>query len=207
MKVLILMVQGASDLGKRLETDLRVNLVLRHDDRLCPEPFDDRTNVWSDCGARQEDRGFSLGHDPVELIGNLADEILELAWGHGKLTLIALTGAIIGTYVTPPTDHKTLEHFYRTTRPFGLWGRFKRTLPPDLRAATTREHTYDLLALPFALGWQISLFLLPMELIIQNFQAFRWTLVVFIVSLVGMYFLWYRQLPPADAPVPQDSNT
>jgi len=117
------------------------------------------------------------------------------------LTSIALTGAILGTYLTPPTPHKVLDHFYQTTRPFGLWGTFKRNLPPETRRATTREHINDLLALPFALGWQITLFLLPMQLIIRNYQAFGWTLIIFAVCLVGMYFFWYRNLPSPEAPV------
>lgn len=110
---------------------------------------------------------------------------------------ISLAGAILGTFLTKPTDRKVLENFYRTTRPFGLWGPLKKTLPPDVRKATTREHFYDLIALPFVLFWQVTLFLLPMQLIIHNYHDFKITLPIFIVSLIGMYFLWYRQLPPA----------
>jgi SSS family solute:Na+ symporter len=63
----------------------------------------------------------------------------------------------------------------------------------------TREHRHDLIALPFTLGWQITLFLLPMQLVVRNFQAFGCTLVIFLVCLGGMYVFWYRHLPRAEA--------
>ncbi|MFQ5805967.1 MAG: sodium:solute symporter [Phycisphaerae bacterium] len=116
------------------------------------------------------------------------------------LVVIGLIGSILGTYLTKPTDPKVAEHFYRTTRPFGLWGRLKRTLAPDVREAMTREHRRDLLALPFTLGWQITLFLLPMQLVVRNFQAFSYTLVIFLLCLGGMYVFWYRHLSPAEKP-------
>ena len=51
----------------------------------------------------------------------------------------------------------------------------------------TREHRNDLLALPFALGWQITLFLLPMQLIIRNWQGFRVAFAIFALCLGRMY--------------------
>jgi hypothetical protein len=113
-----------------------------------------------------------------------------------------LIGSVLGTYLTQPTDPKALEHFYRTTRPFGVWGRLKDTLAADVRKAMTREHRNDLIALPFTLGWQITLFLLPMQLVVRNFHAFGWTLLIFGICLGGMYVFWYRHLPPADGRAP-----
>lgn len=115
------------------------------------------------------------------------------------LVTIGLIGSILGTYLTRPTDPKVAEHFYRTTRPFGFWGPFKKRLAPPVRAAMTREHRRDLIALPFALGWQITLFLLPMQLVVRSYHSFWCTLVVFLVCLGGMYVFWYRHLPTAEA--------
>ena len=36
--------------------------------------------------------------------------------------------------------------------------------------------------------------MLPMQLIIQSFEAFWITLAIFIVCLTGLYFIWYRHL-------------
>jgi len=117
-------------------------------------------------------------------------------------TSIALVGAIVGTYLTKPADPKVVEHFYKTTRPFGFWGPLKSKLHPDTRRAMEREHFYDLAALPFALMWQITLFLLPMQAIIRDWRSFAITLAIFLVSLGGMIRLWYKNLPPADKRLP-----
>jgi hypothetical protein len=145
--------------------------------------------------------GFAIG-TVVGLTGAIVQRML---WPDmdGRLQFmimlgIGLIGSIVGTYLTVPTNRKILEHFYKTTRPFGLWGDLINTLSPDVRAITKKEHRNDLLALPFALGWQITLFMLPMQLMIHAYQAFGITLAVFIVSLIGLYFFWYKPLKKLD---------
>jgi len=130
---------------------------------------------------------------------------VDLVWflvdprGQFLLTMaIGFAGSIFGTYVTRPTDRKVLEHFYQTTRPFGWWGPLKDCLPADVQKRMKKEHFYDVLSLPFAIVWQVTLFLLPMQLIIRSWNAFFVTLVIFSISLLGLYFFWYRQLPEAN---------
>jgi len=111
---------------------------------------------------------------------------------------IGFAATIFGSLITKPTDRKVLENFYRKTRPFGLWGPFKGILSDEVREKMQREHRNDLLAVPFTLLWQVTLLLLPMQLVIHSFKAFGVTLVLFIIGLAGMYIFWYRNLPPAD---------
>lgn len=142
----------------------------------------------------------------VGILGAVVQRWLHPDMGpHAKFilhTCVALTGAIVGTYITKPTDPKIVEFFYKTTRPFGIWGPFKRKLHPETRRKMEREHFYDLAALPFALLWQITLFLLPMQAIIRDWRSFGITLVLFLGSLYALIRLWYRQLPPADKRLP-----
>jgi len=117
-----------------------------------------------------------------------------LRW-YRPLVPIGTTGSIIGTFMTRPTDRRVLDNFYRTTRPFGFWEPLMGVLDPEVRTVMLKEHRNDILALPFALAWQITLFLLPMQLIIKSYHAAALTSVVFIAGLTGMYFFWYRNLP------------
>ena len=117
---------------------------------------------------------------------------------------IGVVAGVIGTYLFKPTDRAVLERFYKTTRPFGFWGPFKKTLDPQMLAITKREHFYDIACIPFALGWQITLFLWPMLLLIQAWTALWVTLAIFFFCLGMMYLLWYRQLPPKETPNYED---
>ncbi len=117
-------------------------------------------------------------------------------WKFIILTTLSMIGIIVGTYLTAPTDRKVLEHFYKTTRPFGFWGPFRHLLSPAERAATKREHFYDIICVPFGLAWQVCLFLMPMQLLVGNNHAFRVTLVIFLISLAFLYQFWYKKLPP-----------
>ena len=142
---------------------------------------------------------------------NLADDAqlvlagINLVWflldprGQFLLTMaIGFAGSILGTYVTKPTNRKVLEHFYQTTRPFGWWGPLEDCLPADVRQRMKKEHFYDVLSLPFAIVWQVTIFLLPMQLIIRSWNAFLVTLVIFTISLTGLYLFWYQKLPAAN---------
>ena len=119
------------------------------------------------------------------------DERLQFILATG----LSITGTIVGTYLTRPTDPEVLRRFYIKTRPFGLWGKYKDMLPEKLRRKTTREHMFDILVLPFVLLWQITLFMLPMQFIIKSYRSFAVTGIIFVMCMAAMYFLWYRQLP------------
>ncbi|MBN1292445.1 MAG: sodium:solute symporter [Candidatus Latescibacteria bacterium] len=119
------------------------------------------------------------------------DERLQFVF----LISISLTATIIGTFITKPTDRRILENFYRKTRPFGFWGPLRKILPHDQRASMKSEHFYDIISLPFVMIWQITLFMMPMQLIIRAYDAFWATFAVFAACLVAIYFFWYRKLP------------
>jgi Na+/proline symporter len=122
------------------------------------------------------------------------------------LTIIGTAGCVLGTLLTRPTDPRVLEHFYRTTRPFGFWKRLHHVLTPEQLKATRRENFHDIITVPFALLWQITLFILPMQVIIGAWSQFWPTLAIFLVSLTGVLVLWYRNLPPATAGVPDGGD-
>lgn len=113
------------------------------------------------------------------------------------LTPISFVFAVAGSYLGAPTDAEVLRNFYRRTRPFGLWKPLEGALDADELAAARREHRYDLLALPFGLVWMVTMYLLPMQLLLHQWQSSVLTALLFAGSSVGLYFYWYKQLPDA----------
>ncbi len=116
-------------------------------------------------------------------------------WQFVYVLITGSTGCILGTLIGKPTDFEVLKNFYKTTWPFGFWKPLKSDLDEKTRLEMGKEHKNDLMAVPFTYGWQITLFLWPMLLLVRNWKGFFVTFVLFCISLIGMYFTWYRNLP------------
>jgi len=145
--------------------------------------------------------GFAIG-TMAGIIGAVVQRMfwpqLPEQWQFVILTLFAAVCSVIGTYATKPTDGKVLENFYKITRPFGFWKPLRHILADDVKAKMRKEHRNDLLALPFVATWLVTMFLMPMQLIIRQYKAFSITLSLFIISVIFIYIFWYRNLPSED---------
>jgi Na+/proline symporter len=144
--------------------------------------------------------GFALG-TLLGLVGALAQRVFLPGMVEWQQFLFMVTvgtvATLIATYIRPPTERAVLEHFYRTTKPFGLWGPLRGSVPAEEAAAMAKEHKYDLISLPFALFWQFSLLMLPLLLIVREYRSSAVVGSMLAVSLTGLYFFWYKKLPPA----------
>jgi solute:Na+ symporter, SSS family len=116
------------------------------------------------------------------------------------MTALSFTGTIGGSLLTQPTPMPVLKHFYRTTRPFGWWGPLRGEFRGAERQAIDRENRNDILTVPFAMVWTVTLFLLPMEFVIKAYSSFLITLPVFLIAVMGMYWFWWRNLNAPGTP-------
>jgi hypothetical protein len=119
------------------------------------------------------------------------------------VTSVGLISSVIGTYLSSPTDKKILDNFYLKTRPFGFWKPFKHLLGNEALKATQKEHFFDIISLPFVFFWQVCILLVPMQLLIGAYKSSIVTIAILVVSLVGMYFFWYKQLPAENFELPK----
>lgn len=109
---------------------------------------------------------------------------------------IAFSGTIMGCLLTRPTDMETLLYFYKKTRPFGLWGPVREHLKVEQLSYIDSENKRDILSVPIAFFYQVGLFLIPMQIIIHSFTSLYWSLPIFVLSCLGMYFVWYKNQRP-----------
>jgi Na+/proline symporter len=119
---------------------------------------------------------------------------------------LSFGGTIFLSLATAPTDKGKLRRFYRNTRPFGFWAPFWQEISPAEKASWSAEHRNDILAIPFLLIAQVTLFLLPMQLVIHAYRSFGFTLPIFLSALLGVYFFWWKKLPPASDPAAPDAG-
>ena len=123
---------------------------------------------------------------------------LNEVWQFVFVLTVGLVSSVTVALLTAPTDPGVLRKMYLETRPFGVWGHLKETLSPEERERTSREHRQDLVALPFAMLWQITLFLAPMLFIIHNWGSFAAASAICLGSFVAMWVLWFRHQPKAN---------
>ena len=153
---------------------------------------------WWRCNAFGIFGGLLVGGVGAVVQRIMSPDMLE--WKQFFLmTALSFVGTIVGSLMTEPTPMENLRHFYRTTRPFGFWGPVEDQIQGEAHAAMRREHRNDILAVPFALLWQVTLFLLPMQLVIKCYSAFLYTLPLFLIGCAGMYQFWWKALPPKDS--------
>ncbi len=117
-------------------------------------------------------------------------------------TVSSLTGMIIGTFASAPTDKSVLLEFYRRTRPFGFWKPVRQSIADSVLSKINAENKRDIISTFMAVPWQLVLFLCGMALMTQRWDQFAWLLLIFIALSVGLYFKWYRHLS-TEVEVPQ----
>jgi Na+/proline symporter len=110
------------------------------------------------------------------------------------VNICALSGMIIGTYASSPTDEKVLFEFYKRTRPFGFWGPIRKKLASEKLEEINKENRRDILSTFFAVPWQVILFLTGMAVIFKRWDQFSWLLLLLIILSLGLYFNWFRHL-------------
>jgi hypothetical protein len=111
------------------------------------------------------------------------------------MTALSFIGTIAGSFLTKPTDMNILRDFYRKTRPFGFWKPLINELPEEEKATIKRENHNDIWTVPIALVWQVSMFLVAMQIVLHSYRDAVWTGMVFLISSFGLYWVWYRNLP------------
>ncbi|MCD4693242.1 MAG: sodium:solute symporter, partial [Calditrichales bacterium] len=109
-------------------------------------------------------------------------------------TVSSLIGMIIGTYVSKPTDERTLFEFYKRTRPFGFWKPVRKKIAAETMDKINKENRRDILSTFFAVPWQVVLFLTGMAVILKRWDQFLWLGLILIILSAGLYFNWFRHL-------------
>ena len=106
----------------------------------------------------------------------------------------SLLGCVIGTYYTKPTDDEVLFNFYKITRPFGFWNKVRNQLSNDVLSKINGENRRDIIAIFFAVPWQVVLFLTGMMVVMKQWTNVFNLLLLLIPLSLGLYWFWFRHL-------------
>ncbi len=103
-------------------------------------------------------------------------------------------GCILGTFLTKATDKSVLLNFYKITRPFGFWSSIKSQLSNENQEKINEENSRDIIAIFFAVPWQIVLFLTGMMIVLKQWSNFFSLMMILLFLSAGLYWFWFRHL-------------
>lgn len=126
---------------------------------------------------------------PKVLGRGLADH--EMFMVNGSWTFLA---SLITTLNTAPPPMDVLREFYRRTKPFGFWGPVRAELAAADVAANRRANLMEIASAVLAMPAQLTLFLLPMAIIMKSWNQAAGLAVVLLLLGTALYFTWYRNL-------------
>ncbi|ALS99782.1 sodium:solute symporter family protein [Lacimicrobium alkaliphilum] len=111
------------------------------------------------------------------------------------LLLLSLFGSVAGTLMTAPESDQVLCRFYAQVRPWGFWGPVRqKVLAESPELAEDIHGARDLVNVAVGIIWQLSLVIMPIYLVIQQWYGL---LSAFVVTALTSWILkknWFDKL-------------
>ena len=123
------------------------------------------------------------------------------------MSILAVSSAasVLVALVTRPDSEDVLKGFYRSVRPWGLWGPIYDKLKADVpNLQKNRDFRRDVFNLAVGLVWQTAMVALPIYLVLQQWGRTALCLGVFLATSVVLKLTWYNKLGPGEMYLPED---
>ena len=105
--------------------------------------------------------------------------------------IVSLIGSFVGTFLTVPTDMKTLKSFYKTVRPWGWWNPIYKELHNE--DSTIKKNTNlsnDMLNCGIGIIWQSSMIVTPIYFVIRDYPKGLIALSAFVITSLILKYTW-----------------
>ena len=134
-------------------------------------------------------------------------EPLPLYFGLPVIAIASTLLTIAISLVTSPTDSATLKNFYRKVQPAGFWGPVQRELLEDEPGfRKDLPFSIEFLNTLLAMAGITALYVSMLYLVLHRLTIGFGLLGVTLVSVVILYFTWYKTLPPPAAPPSEEAE-
>lgn len=148
--------------------------------------------------------GMALSLGQVFVDTTMLDQPLPLYIGFPVIAVLSTIITIVVSLMTQPTDIETLKNFYRKVQPAGAWQPAKAAVlaeTPDFKKQSPFK--LDLFNTVVSLVGITALYVAMLYLILHRLEIGFALLATTLVSVIILYFTWYKTLPPA-APTPSE---
>ena len=114
------------------------------------------------------------------------------------LLVISVIGCIAGTLLTKPEDDAVLKKFYKTVNPWGWWGPIRaKVMAEDPSFAPNHNAVHDLTNVAVGIVWQLCLVVLPIYIVLRQWNWVGGITVLLIVTTGFIKFRWFDRLEKA----------
>ena len=112
------------------------------------------------------------------------------------MLLIALAGALIGTFMAPPTDENVLKAFYKNIRPWGFWKPIHdKVVAEDPGFQGNKDFKKDMFNVFIGIIWQTCLVIFPIYLVLLKIVPFAVSLAIVVICSLILKKTWFDKLP------------
>jgi len=138
----------------------------------------------------------------------ILSEPLPLYIGFPVIAVLSTIITIVVSLLTAPTELETLKNFYRKVQPAGAWQPAKEAVlqeTPDFKKQS--PFSRDLFNTVVSMIGITALYVSMLYLILHRLQIAFGLLGTTLVTVVILYFTWYKHLPPpSNQPSEDDEN-
>jgi Na+/proline symporter len=148
---------------------------------------------------------LSLGQVFLEQFGFIPS--LPLYVGFPVIAIASTMITIVASLLTQPTDIETLKNFYRKVQPAGAWQPAKDAVlqeTPDFKKQS--PFSRDLLNTVVAMIGITALYVSMLYLILHRLTVGFALLGTTLLTVIILYFTWYKNLPPPSEQPSEDSE-
>lgn len=139
--------------------------------------------------------GMVFGLIPALIFPYVFSETLDLYY-FPWLLIISVAGALLGTFLTKPTEEETLKEFYRTVNPWGFWGPVKqKVIAENPGFQPNKNFKLDMFNVIIGTVAQTALVALPVYIILKDTLPIWITIIITVVCAVILKKTWWNKLP------------
>lgn len=115
--------------------------------------------------------------------------------------LFSLLGSFLGTFLTPPTNIITLQSFYKNVRPWGWWKPVRDSMNTEGNLIEKNtDFGRDMLNCLVGIVWQSSMILMPIYLVMRDYEKTAIAFLIFAITSTILKFSWLDKINKIEEP-------
>ncbi|TDN95041.1 Na+/proline symporter [Salegentibacter sp. 24] len=105
------------------------------------------------------------------------------------ILVFSLLGSLLGTFFTRPTNMPTLKAFYKNVHPWGWWKPVREEFVNE-KIEKNNQFWLDMFNCLIGIIWQSSMILLPIFLVVRDYNKTWMSLAIFLLTSLILKFTW-----------------